>query len=390
MEKKLFLIITVNKFPFGDAGAVRLMAFSKILLANGVTPFVISLGESTDFSEKVFDGVKHISLRYNKNNFIHRVSGRLLFVNNLKKVIKDFSVDDICGILFDSGTLGLFKYLKKIAFKHNIPLFFDDVEWYSACEFRFKALSPGYIHSNLINTKLIDDNLKVISISTYLEDYFKSKNITTIRVPVIMDVQNINFCNNTSSDNRVKIVYAGQVGGKDRLLEMVQAVSMLSDAQRKRILFNIVGITKDEFISAFNGEVLEKCADSVAFYGRVSRDEVLNILNSSNFSYLLRPDNERYAKAGFPTKIVEALSTGTPVICNLTSDLSLFIKHRVNGIVIKDCSAEACYESLEEVLSLPGSEIRNMSFEARKTALDNFDWKNYTQALGKFLLSSIN
>lgn len=41
-------------------------------------------------------------------------------------------------------------------------------------------------------------------------------------------------------------------------------------------------------------------------HGRVSREEVTQALSNSDFSILLRPSNERYTKAGFPTKSVDA------------------------------------------------------------------------------------
>jgi len=48
---------------------------------------------------------------------------------------------------------------------------------------------------------------------------------------------------------------------------------------------------------------------------------------------------------------------------------------------LNEKSADVCFY-------VPDRELDG--YGINKTALDNFDWKNYTQALGKFLLSSIN
>ncbi len=40
--------------------------------------------------------------------------------------------------------------------------------------------------------------------------------------------------------------------------------------------------------------------------------------------------------AGFPTKFVESLGAGCPVITNYTSDLDLYLKNGFNGFVVKD------------------------------------------------------
>lgn len=386
MKEKLFLIITVNKFPHGDAGAVRLNAFAKMILSKNFQPYVVSLGESSDFSEKTFDNIKHISLRYSDDNLLYRFLGRILYVKHLKKVIDRFSPNDIAAILFDSGSTSLFKYLKQYSKKYNIPLVFDDVEWYSASEYKLGCLNPFYRHNNMINKKLIDRSLKSVAISTFLEDHFKSKDIRTIRIPVIMDTENISFSKKQfAPDKVIKIIYAGQVGGKDRLFEMVEAISMLSDAERNRISFNIFGITRQQFVSVFNDSILNNCGSSVVFWGRVSREEVISALNNADFSFLLRPENERYAKAGFPTKIVEALSTGTPVMCNLTSDLDLYLHNKINSIIVENCSASACLKALKVVLSLSEDELSILSVKARSTAMEYFDWKKYSDSFINFV-----
>ena len=104
-KDKYFIVITLDKYPLGDAGAVRTQAFSKIFQDLGYKVFVLGMGKSTDFKKEVFDGTEYCSLRYPKNNIFFRVLGRLKFFNRVKKFLRQTDTDLIAGILYVSGGL---------------------------------------------------------------------------------------------------------------------------------------------------------------------------------------------------------------------------------------------------------------------------------------------
>jgi glycosyltransferase involved in cell wall biosynthesis len=105
----------------------------------------------------------------------------------------------------------------------------------------------------------------------------------------------------------------------------------------------IIGINKNQLVNTcgVSQQVLDKLGNSLKAVGRIPRDGVLKNLEEADFTVLMRSPDQRYAKAGFPTKVVESLSSGTPVICNITSDLGDYIRDGENGIVVDRCSAEA-------------------------------------------------
>ena len=116
---------------------------------------------------------------------------------------------------------------------------------------------------------------------------------------------------------------------------------------------------------------------NVRFMGRVERLVVLEQLQSADFAFLLRPAQERYAMAGFPTKVVEGLASGLPILCNDSSDLALYLRDGVNSVMIDDCSVESCVKALRKVLTYSREELNEMKIAARKTAEENFDWRLY-------------
>ena len=80
---KVFFILTTDKYPEGDAGAVREHSFALILKELGYKPVVIGLGECTDFSTREYDGITYCSLRYPKNDKLSKAASYILYVINM-------------------------------------------------------------------------------------------------------------------------------------------------------------------------------------------------------------------------------------------------------------------------------------------------------------------
>ena len=96
---------------------------------------------------------------------------------------------------------------------------------------------------------------------------------------------------------------------------------------------------------------------------------------------MFRDNSLRYARAGFPTKIVESLSSGTPPICNLSSDLGLYLEDGKNAFFAAGFAPEDIKEALEKALATSSEERAEMRAAARKTAEEQFDYRHYVNAL---------
>jgi hypothetical protein len=81
------------------------------------------------------------------------------------------------------------------------------------------------------------------------------------------------------------------------------------------------------------------------------------------------------------------MALGTPLICNITSDLGYYIHDGVEGLICRDHSVEAFKESLEHALVLTPAQRDNMRIAARVQAEHSFDHKLYAQPLRRFLES---
>jgi glycosyltransferase involved in cell wall biosynthesis len=168
---------------------------------------------------------------------------------------------------------------------------------------------------------------------------------------------------------------------------MLEGLSILKEEELEMIEFTLLGINLKELTDKYNisDSIVKKCSKSILSFGRVSKSEVLKHFESANFSVLLRPSKLRYAKAGFPSKVVESLATGTPIICNISSDLADYLIDGENSLIVKNCTAEEFAITLRKALSLNKEEKQKMFVNARETAKEFFDYRKYENEFNTFL-----
>ena len=200
--------------------------------------------------------------------------------------------------------------------KGDFLLLHDSVEWYSKEESRLFSIDrvQYYIHEHLMRN-LLPGNVTIIAISQYLKGYFTSQGNNCAYLPAVCDVAAVPHAKNIV-DERVAIMYAGAPAQKDLFEPIVKAISELSNEEREKLRLEIIG--SNAATIAENGNVsvefIESLGDCVTFLPRMPHSDVLKRLEKADFTILIRPEEMRYAKAGFPTKVPESLSTGTPVI----------------------------------------------------------------------------
>jgi glycosyltransferase involved in cell wall biosynthesis len=130
--------------------------------------------------------------------------------------------------------------------------------------------------------------------------------------------------------------------------------------------------------------LLDALAGNVHFAGCLPHRQALAEMARVDFSILLRP-NLRFAQAGFPTKLVESLALGVPVICNLTSDIGRYVHDGREGIIVRDSSPDAFAEGLRRVLAMTPAQRQDLRHQARRAAEACFDYRNWVDPLGKFI-----
>lgn len=376
-------IVTDTKYPNNDAPSVRNHLMAKALIYSGHSVCVFSRGVGAN--KGIYDTVPFISLRGNSERKIGLIINYYFhFPEIFIRKIKEERPDAI--IVYNIPTVMLLKLIF-LQNKYHFVLFHDCVEWYSIEQFEKINFSQAklYYQRNLWMKHILPGQVKVIAISQYIKKYFEGKNTNCVYFPSVCDCESAQLKKRIDRD-KIIIAYAGLPGRKDHFSEIINAINMLSVNQKKMIELHIIGATYEQI--AANAEVGNEIMGRVKAYikclPRMTHDKVMEYFQKVSFTILVRPENVRYSKAGFPTKVPESLVTGTPVICNYTSDLREFLTDGYDSVIVKECSKEAVYDALSRVLNMSYEERMKMCKQARITAEVRFDYRIYAGMLSQF------
>jgi len=373
------LLLNTGFHPDKDAGSTRVTVFARMLKELGHHPIVASYNQFNNYQIEDINGIDYISLKPRMR----------YFKDSVKELLDNKIVEpDLIWIYW--APINAFIYLKKYCKKHKIPVLHDSVEWYSVYSLK-ERLSYNYLEKIITNRYILNKQFKIISISSYLNNYYLNKKIKSIRIPILMDINNIKFEKKFSDDGKINLFYAGSPShgkgksSKDDLQTIFNALSKLNNEVSNKIKFTLIGLNESQLLDYYGFDI-KSCPVEINALGRVPRDVVLEQLQCAHFTILLRDANAIYAKAGFPTKAVESLATGTPLICNLSSDLHMYLNNYENSVILNENNEECLINALNKLVGLRNDDFVKMSENARITALNNFNYNLYLKELEKFLI----
>lgn len=391
--KKVVLYIGGFILPDGNAAAQRVLSNAKIL--NKLSYEVVFLGTTKKpVSKNIIDTYECIEgfSSYKENyplNIIQWLT-YLISIKKIKRIINEIGVvklDTIIAYNYPSFALYL---LNIFCQKNKIKLVSDSTEW-------AVDSSKTSIHSILKNIdtyarmRLVHPKLDgLIAISDYLFEYYSQKMKNVIYVPPLVDISQEKWKNgNFESKSLISLVYAGSPGNgsKDRIDKVINGLSKLKLELGTLFKLVIVGITLEEYFFNFKKENLPvNIEKDIIFKGRISHINAIKEIQKADFSIFFR-ENNLVTKAGFPTKFVESITCGAPVLTNESSNIVDYLTDSKLGIIMNIDSEEKLVASLKVVMSMPRDQISEM----KKYCLDSriFDYLNYVEVF-KTLLVNIN
>ena len=378
------VIITENKYPLGDAGAIRQHSMAKIYKSLGYDVMVVGYGQHTGGAVKEYDGIRYTSLKARSNNKIIRLLYRLSFGFRAISYVKRHIKKPDLILVVDTLPYG-WRLIEKYGVKNNIKLIHDSVEWYSPEEFANGESNLEYKLKEKTNTQIINKSWSVIAISSFLQKHFEGIAKSVIRVPVIMDTDTIEFSVEKEASTKTSFVYVGAPGRKDYLKEIVKGFTLLDDKYKSLCQLHIIGVTRQQLIESCQVDEADVnlLGDTLSAYGRLPHDEAISWVRKADYTLLLRDASLRYAMAGFPTKIVESLSCATPPVCNISSDLGDYLIDGENAIISESHNPEALKNALIRAIDCSTEQRKQMRASARKAAEENFDYKKYAEDFKK-------
>ncbi|MDQ0883017.1 glycosyltransferase [Peribacillus sp. V2I11] len=218
----------------------------------------------------------------------------------------------------------------------------------------------NYIDSYVLLTKYMRDALNLnISKPTVV--------IEGIATDVFKHVESI------SKEKGIKtVLYSGGLAKKYGIIELLNAFGRLSNENYRLI---ICGSGEAEY------DVIEagKKDSRIIFKGLLPREEVLKLQKSSTILVNPRPNNEEYTKYSFPSKIMEYLSSGVPMVGYKLDGMPSEYSDYFFPIKVDD---DGFYKTLNEVLSKSKDELDKKGFRAKEFVLT---YKNQREQAAKII-----
>ena len=294
-------------------------------------------------------------------------------------------------VRYGSPGLAIFDYaLLKFCKKHKYPVVADVVDWLSSngnnLFFDIIKTMDTFLEKAIFNRK--SDG--VITIGTYLANYYKTHGCRNVLIiPPIAEKYKGDF--RIPSAETVNIVYAGipfrlgkRIKSPDEVKDRLDLAVLALAGVNESVVFNIYGLTQKEYLTAYpdHDSIIKKKSDCFLFHGKKSMETVQNAVNQGDLTILLR-NKKRSTNAGFPTKVVESLTLGTPVITTDTSDLRKYILPGRNGFIVKIDDLQGLQIQLDNAIRY----YKQHRKEMRENCItdEHFMPDRYTELLRDFL-----
>ena len=248
---------------------------------------------------------------------------------------------------------------------------------------------PQYMNLTNQNSKLytilkkaeinqIEKNMKCIDSYVVLTEQMAKA--LKIEVPFIVvegistDLfQGINAISNTE---KIKtILYTGALDEKYGILDLLTSFSKLQNQDIQLIICG-AGDSENEIINA------SKKDKRINFKGLLKREEVLELQKSSTLLVNPRSNNEEYTKYSFPSKILEYMSSGTPVMAYKLEGMS---EEYFDYMYRAPDHKEGLTIALKEVLTKPEKELQEMGQKAKEFVLEQKNGHKQTQKIIKMI-----
>jgi glycosyltransferase involved in cell wall biosynthesis len=302
--------------------------------------------------------------------------------------LKTQDLSDCRAFISCGGYAGFYLRIARHLKRNNVAYVADCVDWWGMGQMSGVI---GVLHAlnTEISMRMLYPRAKnVIAISRFFEEYYRQKDCHVIRVPPQVDLENSKWPPldmQHRDSNTLLLAYAGLPGKKDLLAPILYALAKVQ-AEGIPVSLRMLGPRWEELekIPALDPSLLIRLKNHVTCLGRIPPHEVPHLLAECDFSILVRPI-AKYSQAGFPTKLVESLAAGIPVITNRTSNISDYITDESDGIFLQGHSVEDIARGLTRTYALGPEKWNKMRYAARKRASQSFDYRNFIKPMKSFV-----
>lgn len=385
--KKTIVYVGGFIFPDGNAAAHRVLSNAKLFRQLGFEVILIGVTKN-DVDHKILktrkfaQGFEYYEVAYPNSSldWINYISK----IEHINAVINEIGIDTIHSIVaYEMPALQLYR-LQKICKNTCINVISDCVEW-RAPSFNNRIRSFLIKIDNDIRLRLLNNRCEgIICISTMLMNHY-SLHRNTILLPPLVDKSESKWPLSIKTLLETKeFTYVGSPGSglqKEYFDLIIEAFSSLEE--NCNFKFNIIGVSREEVKgkSISISRNIEKLANKITFFDKVDNSRCISMINTSHFFIFMRPESI-LSKSGFPTKFVESITSGTPVLTNKTSDLNDYLIEGKNGFWLEN-NLNSVTAIIRSCIDMDDYDILQMKRFCLES--DVFDYHRYLDQMNRFL-----
>jgi glycosyltransferase involved in cell wall biosynthesis len=210
-----------------------------------------------------------------------------------------------------------------------------------------------FIFERILLNKL--SGVSVISRSLYQYVAVRVKRIEIFIMPAIVDSRRFELMDSASRQsegNSFRFTYCGSLSEeKDGVLSMIRAFSAVSVPAGLALELHLYGYGSDLQGAQVQHEIDAHSLNSRVFvHGVVDHSKIPDLMQSSGALLLCRPVSKQ-ASGGFPTKLVEYLASGVPVITTITSDIARYLVDGVDAFLCPPNDPDQISRRMSAVIS---------------------------------------
>jgi len=201
----------------------------------------------------------------------------------------------------------------------------------------------------------------------------------TVDIDRFTDIEMIN-----ENNAKIIITYMGSLNNrKDGILTLIRTMNTVKKKYPNIILYVIGGGSDKELKLIKNLTNKLELSNNINLIGWVDQINLPKYLFSSKILISCRPFSTQ-AKYGFPTKIVEYLASGKPVITTAYGDLKNYLKDGENAYIINENNPDRIAENIIYVLN-NYSDALNVGKRGRESVIKYFNPSNQTKQILDFI-----
>jgi glycosyltransferase involved in cell wall biosynthesis len=287
-------------------------------------------------------------------------------------------------LIYSVISSNLVRTIKRFCHQKHIKLIFDVVEFQNLASQRFKSFFLYYCPNVYINRIAITKKNPVISISCFCQNFFTRRGIASTQIPFI-NVGN-SFKPRSGETRYTAFLYAGFPGKKDEIVKMIRGFLIANKLFPDTFRVYIAGVTVKQLQAlGLKSAEYEQAIPFCSFLGNVPTARIKELYGEVDFTVLLKDPKSRRSIADFPSKVVQSLGYGVPVVSNLTSDLKMYLVDRQNSVVVVEDTADSFAQSVHTACCLSEEQKKQMRQNAFSTAQENLSVDKYVGIFGKIV-----